>query len=69
MDISIRHIGGSMTKPSMIIEMAIDTGDTKIVEDITNLHGRVDDDFIDNLESIVEELRGQNKLLKEAEEK
>lgn len=64
MKIYIRKIGGSSLTPAKIIELLIKTNSIEITEDVTNLHGLVDENFIQDLRNIADELEEQNKKLK-----
>jgi len=59
MDIKIRHIN----RPS-IIELIIITDNTTIIETITNLKGKVDENLIESLKNIVNELEEHNEIIK-----
>lgn len=62
MDIKARHIGSGDSK---IIELTVTdwSGNSSITEDVTNLHGFVDEDFIRSLREIADDLEEQNKHL------
>lgn len=61
MKITSRHIGHSRTRPSTIIEVTIEGQDGSIItEDVTSLSGKVNQSFIDDLRSLVDELELQN---------
>ena len=59
MKIKIRYIGQN------IIELNVLGWNSRITEDITNLNGKVDDEFIEDLEQIALELREHNNKLKQ----
>ena len=65
MEITLKHYGNSRTTPSKIIEITVKDwgGNSSITEDITNLKGKVDEDFIASLRNIADELEEQNKLV------
>ena len=63
MKIYIRRIGGSTHGPAKIIELLVKTNSTEITEDVTNLHGLVNEDLIQDLRNIADELEEQNKRL------
>lgn len=63
MEISIRHIGSSAGHPARCIELTVNDYGNILVSDITDLKGRVDEDFIQNLRDIADELEEQNKLI------
>ncbi len=54
MKISIRKIGKT------IIEMRLETHNATITEDITDLNGKINPQFIADLENILEELKEHN---------
>ena len=58
MDIILRPIGNT------IIELQIISNNTTIIEDITNLNGYVDDDFIDSLCQIIDLCKEHNIKVK-----
>jgi len=61
MNLKTRHIGFcSGESPSKIIELIIESSNNVITEDITNLNGSVDLDFIISLREIANELEDQN---------
>lgn len=68
MNISIRRIGGSSYASAKIIEMNIESNGTKIVEDITNLHGYVGETLIESLREIADELEEQNNRLNQEQQ-
>ena len=59
MDIKIRHINRHS-----IIELIIITDNTTIIETITNLKGKVDENLIESLKNIVNELEEHNEIIK-----
>jgi hypothetical protein len=59
MDIKIRHINRSS-----IVELIIITNNTTIIETITNLKGKVDENLIESLKNIVNELEEHNEMIK-----
>jgi len=65
MQIRLNYIGGDGVSPASIIELIIETGTVKINEDITDLNGKVDIDFINNLQNIANDLLDQNRLISE----
>ena len=58
MEITSRFIG------STIIEVTVTTNDTSLTEDVCDLNGFVEQDFIDILKELVEDLELHNKKLK-----
>ena len=64
MDITTRHIGFGKNSS---IELTITDyyGKSSIAEDVTNLHGKVDEDFILSLRNIADELEEQNTKISE----
>tara|TARA_R110000803_G_scaffold121521_1_gene189615 strand:- start:346 stop:525 length:180 start_codon:yes stop_codon:yes gene_type:complete len=57
MKITSRFIG------STIIEVTVSTNDTSLTEDVCDLNGLVEQDFIDILKELVEDLELHNKKL------
>ncbi len=57
MNIILKFIGNS------IIEMVCSNANTSISEQITQLNGKVNEAFIENLENLVEELKNHNQEL------
>lgn len=68
MEITTRSYGGNRKNPGKIIELIINTGNTIITEDITNLDKTIDESLIQSLKDIVEELEEQNRLIKKINE-
>ena len=58
MEITSRFIG------STIIEVTVTTNDTSLTEDVCDLNGFVEQDFIDILKELVEDLELHNEQLK-----
>ena len=58
MKITSRFIG------STIIEVTVSTNETSLTEDVCDLNGLVEQDFIDILKELVEDLELHNKKLK-----
>lgn len=65
MEISLKHIGSYGGKPATSIEMKVQGWASEIVEDVTDMKGRVDEELIGNLREIADELEEQNQKLKE----
>jgi len=63
MNLSLKHYGSTNGSPSKIIEMTVDYYGNKIVADITDLKGRVDEALIIRLRDIADDLEQQNELL------
>ena len=63
MKLELKHIGVSMGFPSKIITLKITNGETIMISDITNSKGLINEEFISNLQDIVDELRLQNDLI------
>jgi len=59
MEFKTRHIGNK------IIELTVETFNTRIVEDVVNLKGRVPEDFIENIENVLEDLKAFNEQFEE----
>ena len=64
MQISLRTYGGGLGFPHKIIELRVSTNNTTIVEDVINLKGEVDVNLIEQLESVLYDLKEQNELVK-----
>lgn len=66
MKLEIRHLG-SRGLSSSIIELTVTSyfGSVSFTEDVTDLNGRVDEEFIFQLREIADELEEQNKKLEE----
>lgn len=66
MDIKSSHIGGIK---NTIIEITVSdwSGNSSITEDVTNLQGEVDVNFIMALRTIADELEEQNNKIAESE--
>jgi len=66
MEIKSRHIGGIK---NTIIEITVTDwgGNSFITENVTNLHGKVDINFIMALRTIADELEEQNSKIAESE--
>ena len=58
MEISIKHVG------KRIVTLQIQTQSVVIEEDIADLNGKVDEQFIQDLENVTNELKEHNKELK-----
>ena len=67
MELTLKHYGRTNNGASKIIEMTANYYGNKIVVDITNLKGRVDENLIMTLREIADELEEQNKLIAESE--
>jgi hypothetical protein len=65
MQLSLRRIGGMGSFPAKIIELTIVVNGTTVIEDVTDLKGRVDSSLIDDLRGIADDLEAQNSLLDE----
>lgn len=63
MELKLRQIGSSMTKPASIIELVIESDNVRLSETITKLNGRVDENLITTLRQIADDLEEQNKKL------
>ncbi len=63
MKISLKHYGGSRDTRSSLIEMIVESSGTTTIEDITNLDGSIDEEFISNLREIADDLSAQNDLV------
>lgn len=63
MNISLKHYGNSRINPSKIIEITVEIDGNKMVEDVTNLKGIVDEKLIQQLRNIADELEEQNNLV------
>ena len=63
MEIIIKHYGNSRITPSKIIQLTFKGFNSELIEDVTNLNGKVDKDLIDNLRQIADELEYQNQLI------
>ena len=65
MELNLRHYGGNAYQVSSIIELTVKSDNATICEDITDLHGKVDEKLIRDLRDIADELEAQNDLVKE----
>lgn len=67
MTISTKHYGSIGGNPSKIIQLTVfsHNGNSILSEDITDLHGNVDVNFIDQLKDLVHELEEQNEKIQE----
>jgi len=65
MEIRIRHAGGTPVTPAKFIEMTIVSSGTTLTTDITDLDGKIDEDFISSLKIIIDECEDQNRLITE----
>jgi hypothetical protein len=65
MDLSTKHYGLYGDNPSTIIELTVSVIGIVITEDVTDLHGRVDEALINTLRNIADELEEQNIKIKE----
>lgn len=63
MKIELRQIGKKQNGSFSVMEITIITHGATIVEDIANLHGGINTDFIESLRQIADELEEQNNLL------
>ena len=61
MNFETRHIGAFGGNPADIIELTVNGFCSKMVEQITNLSGKVDQDFIQELKNLAEELEEHNE--------
>ena len=59
MEFKTRHISNK------IIELTVETFNTRIVEDVVNLKGRVPEDLIENIENVLEDLKAFNEQFEE----
>lgn len=67
MKFTTRHLGSYGGNPSKIIELTIEGWNNTITEDVTDLKGNVDEDFILSLRNIADELEEHNEKLKDHE--
>lgn len=67
MELTLKHFGRTTNGASKIIEITIGSCGNKIVENITNLKNKVDENLITTLRDIADELEEQNKLIEELE--
>lgn len=63
MNISIKHYGNSRVMPSKIIEITVESDGNRVVEDVTNIKGFIDERLIQSLRNIADELEQQNVLV------
>ena len=66
MKLELKQIGGSMSRPSFIIELVVECNNGYIYETITKLDGSVDVELIHSLRQIADRLEEQNDLVKES---
>jgi len=64
MEFKIKHIGAYGGFPAEIIELTIESLNSTITEDITDLNSKVDEDFIFELRQLADELEEHNEQLK-----
>ena len=64
MNITLKHIGNYGNSASKIIEFNVDCGSVGISQEVTNFDGTIDESLIQQLESIVSDLKQQNELIK-----
>jgi len=67
MEFTTRHIGAYGGNASTIIELTVSGGNASITEDVTDLNGKVDEDFIMELRELADELEEQNNLIAKRE--
>lgn len=68
MDFKTKHIGSYGGNPAKIIELTIEGWNSTMTEDVTDLNGTVDINFINSLRNLADELEEQNeKILNEKE--
>lgn len=60
MDFKTKHIGSYGGNPAKIIELTIEGCDSTITEDITDLKGNIDENFIMSLRNLADELEEHN---------
>ena len=65
MELSIKHIGASRSRPATLIYLQCTSNQNVLTEDVTYVDGSVDVDLIQSLRDIADELELQNKLVKE----
>lgn len=65
MDFKTKHIGSYSGNPAKIIELTVEGCNSAITEDVTDLKGNVDEDFIMALRNLADELEEHN--IKKAE--
>ena len=65
MKIYIKHYGRHKNGASKTITLTVKTYESEVTAEITNLYSYVDQDFINDLMSIVEDLQEQNNKLTE----
>ena len=65
MNLSTKHYGSYGGKKSSVIQLTVTDwgGNSLITEDVTDLHGRVDTELIEQLRQIADELEEQNNLV------
>jgi hypothetical protein len=67
MRLSIKHIGSYGGNAAKLVELTIDLFNGTYTEDVTNLHGFVDEELISNLREIADELEEHNRKKNETE--
>lgn len=67
MEILTKHFGNHGNNPAKFIELSIYSGDTIIIEDVTDLNGKVDENLIASLRSLADELEEQNNLISQSQ--
>ena len=67
MRLNTKHIGTHGGKPSAAILLTVEGNGSTITEDITDLWGNVNEDFITSLRDLADELEEQNTKLQGAE--
>jgi len=65
MRIVTKHFGAKGGSPASIIEVTIEGWSSTITEDVTDINGNVDVNFIDRLKDLVQELEDQNEKIQE----
>lgn len=68
MDLILKQYGFSRTKPASIIQLTCKDYNAELTADITNMHGFVDENFIQNLRDIANDLEEHNNKKKEMPE-
>ena len=67
MEVDIREYGRRINGDAFVIELTMKECGKIITVDAANLHGHVDEDFIQSLKDVVETLEEQNRMIEEEE--